>query len=131
MDTNDVEFEAVNQVLLRGRLAVAPVVRELPSGDTLVTFRLTVPRPVGERVRVDSLDCVTLRARAQRALERCEPGDVVEVSGSLQRRFWRSAAGPSSRYAVAVDKVTPVRRSRRRTTRQTAAASPSRKQASA
>lgn len=127
MDTSEIEFEAVNHVLLRGRLAVAPVVRELPSGDELVTFRLTVPRPAGERVRVDSIDCVTTRPRVRRSLERSEPGDVLEVSGSLQRRFWRSPTGPTSRYAVAVEKVTPVRRTRRRP----AAASPGPKQASA
>jgi len=33
-----------NEVLLIGRLAAEPVRRELPSGDTLVSFRLVVDR---------------------------------------------------------------------------------------
>jgi single-strand DNA-binding protein len=91
-----------NQVFLRGRLAAEPVLRELPSGDELCSFRLTVPRPPGGRVRVDSLDCSTTRLRVRRALERANPGDEFEVTGSLHRRFWRSPAGLASRYEIDV-----------------------------
>jgi single-strand DNA-binding protein len=91
-----------NQVFLRGRLATEPVGRQLPSGDELAMFRLTVPRPNGERIRVDSLECTTVRARVRRTLARAEPGDELEVRGSLHRRFWRGATGPASRYEVAV-----------------------------
>jgi single-strand DNA-binding protein len=87
-----------NQVFLRGRLAATPVVRELPSGDELCSFRLTVPRAPGGRVRVDSLDCCTTRLRVRRTVERADPGDEFEVTGSLHRRFWRSPAGLASRY---------------------------------
>lgn len=91
-----------NQVFLRGRLAAAPIVRELPSGDELCSFRLTIPRPPGSRVRVDSIDCSTTRLRVRRSLERGEPGDQFEVAGSLYRRFWKSPTGPASRFEVAV-----------------------------
>ena len=40
----------LNQVVLRGRLGDGAETRELPSGDQLLTFRLTVQRPPGERV---------------------------------------------------------------------------------
>jgi single-strand DNA-binding protein len=89
-----------NHVFLRGRLAELPLEKELPSGDVLLTFRLTVLRPPGERVRVDSLECSTTRPRVRKTLARAEPGDEVEVTGCLRRRFWRSPAGPASRYAV-------------------------------
>jgi single-strand DNA-binding protein len=92
-----------NQVFLRGRLAAEPFVRTLPSGDELCAFRLTVARPPGERVSVDSLDCSTTKSRVRRTLERAAAGDEVEVQGSLHRRFWRSDAGLGSRYEVAVD----------------------------
>ena len=91
-----------NQVFLRGRLAAAPLVRDLPSGDVLCSFRLTIPRPPGSRARVDSIACSTTRARVRRTLERGEPGDEFEITGSVHRRFWRSPNGPASRYEVDV-----------------------------
>lgn len=128
MDTEDPGTEPVNQVVLRGRLAAPPVAKELPSGDVLLAFRLTVPRPAADRVRVDSIDCVVTRLRPRKSLERAEPGDVLEVAGSLRRRFWRSPTGPTSRYAVDAERITPMRRSRRR---QPAGASAARTPASA
>lgn len=95
----------INTVHLRGRLAGEPLLRDLPSGDVLAVFRLTVPRPPGDRVRVDSIECATVKSRAQKALARAHAGDAIEVTGSLHRRFWRTPTGPASRYAVDVDTV--------------------------
>jgi single-strand DNA-binding protein len=95
-----------NQVYLRGVFAGEALVRTLPSGDELVSFRVTVPRPPGERVRVDSIECASTRAVVRRFALRCQPGDVIEISGSLRRRFWRSAGGgPASRYEVEVSRL--------------------------
>jgi single-strand DNA-binding protein len=94
-----------NEVFLRGRLAAEPTLRDLPSGDVLAVFRLTVTRPPGSRARVDSIECSTSRARARRTLERALPGDQLEVTGALHRRFWRSPSGPASRYAVDAETV--------------------------
>jgi single-strand DNA-binding protein len=101
----DTAAEPVNHVTLRGRLADPPVERELPSGDILVTFRLTVPRPAGDRVRVDSIDCVASAAGVRRVLGRAAAGEELELEGSLRRRFWRSPNGPASRYAVEASAV--------------------------
>ena len=98
-----------NEVRLVGRLAAAPVRRELPSGDVLVQFRLVVERggtarsarKTGRRApTVDTLECAAWRKDVQRALQRCQPGDVVEVHGALRRRFWRSPGGAASRSEV-------------------------------
>jgi single-strand DNA-binding protein len=93
-----------NEVFLRGRLAAQPLVRTLPSGDELLAFRITVPREQpeshGSRVRVDSIDCAALNTRVRRCVERAVPGDQLEVTGSLHRRFWRSPSGLGSRYEV-------------------------------
>jgi single-strand DNA-binding protein len=113
MTDNDESCESDNHVFLRGRLADVPVDKDLPSGDVLTVFRVTVSRPSGDRVRVDSLECTTVRKRARRTLERAEPGDEVEVTGSLHRRFWRSPAGPASRYAVTAESVRLTRTGRR------------------
>ena len=92
-----------NSVFLRGRLAAEPTERVLPSGDELCLFRLTVPRPPGERIRVDSLDCAALKARARQTIARAAPGDELEVRGCLRGRFWRGGGGVlASRYEVLV-----------------------------
>lgn len=101
-----------NSVMLRGTLAAKSEPRELPSGDRLVSFRLTVARPPGERTRVDSIDCATTNARVLRCLERASPGDRVELSGSLHRRFWRTSSGVASRYEVTVSSARLSRRRR-------------------
>jgi single-strand DNA-binding protein len=101
----------VNEVHLVGRLAAPPESRELPSGDVLLSFRLVVGRgPRGARSSasartptVDTLDCAVWRADLQRRAARLDEGDVLEVHGSLRRRFWRSGAGtPASRSEVEV-----------------------------
>jgi single-strand DNA-binding protein len=102
--------EHLNTVHLRGRLAATPTPRELPSGDELWGFRLTVARPAGERGRVDSIDCSTTRARVQRVLERASRGDTLEVTGALRRRFWRATTGLASRYEVEVSALARVGR---------------------
>jgi single-strand DNA-binding protein len=114
-----------NEVFLRGRLAAAAEFRELPSGDILAVFRVTVTRPAGDRARVDSIECASVRARVHRTLERASAGDEIEVVGALHRRFWRSPSGLASRYAVDAEKVRLNRAGRR------VAASPARTPASA
>jgi single-strand DNA-binding protein len=101
----------VNEVRLVGRLAAEPGRRELPSGDVLVSFRLVVTRSPSGRRRtgraptVDTLDCAAWRRDVQRVVARLAPGDVVEVVGSLRRRFWRAGAGAASRSEVEVARV--------------------------
>jgi single-strand DNA-binding protein len=107
------EIETDNQVFLRGRLGAPAQLRELPSGDTLCSFRVTVPRPPGSRARVDSIDCAATTARVRRVLDRAQQGDELELTGRLQRRFWRSATGLASKYEVEVQsaRVSSRRRS--------------------
>ena len=112
--TDDSPPEHVNEVRLVGRLAVEPSRRELPSGDVLVSFRLVVARSPDRRRRteraptVDTLDCAAWRRDVQRVVSRLVPGDVVEVEGSLRRRFWRVGAGAASRSEVEVTRVRRV-----------------------
>lgn len=112
MTTSD-ENGPTNQVFLRGRLADTPVFRELPSGDVLAVFRVTVARPTADRARVDSIECASVKPKVHRTLARAEAGDELQVSGSLHRRFWRTATGPASRYTVDVDSVRLTKAGRR------------------
>lgn len=105
-----------NEVRLRGRLAVVPEPKELPSGDVVATFRLVVDRPVrpvsaaGSSVRVDTIDCAAFRAAVRRRIAHWQPGDVIEVEGSLRRRFFRAGGAVASRYEVEVRTATRVAR---------------------
>jgi len=96
----------VNEVIVGGRVSAQPEERELPSGDTVVQLRLVVPRS-GSRARVggggatvDTIDVACWTKMLQRKAIRLKPGDLVTVRGALRRRFWRSPAGPASRYEV-------------------------------
>jgi single-strand DNA-binding protein len=97
--------DQANVVRLRGRISTPPELRELPSGTSIVTFRLSVARSPtamtkGSKQSTDWIDCVAWGARARRACSRWRAGDTAEVQGALRRRFYRSAAGASTRLEV-------------------------------
>ncbi len=104
---------ACNEVRLVGRVSSVPEQRELPSADLLVTWRLVVDRPAsrhrgpvgGRQTVLDTLDCVAWAASARRHALRLQPGDVVEVTGAVRRRFWRSGSGPSNKTEIEADAV--------------------------
>lgn len=101
------EVEAVNEVRLAGRISGEPEERVLPSGDRVVVFRVVVAREGG---RPDTIDCAAFRGDLRRKLRGWTAGDVVELDGSLRRRFFRAGGAPASRYEVEVQGVARVRR---------------------
>lgn len=101
------DSRGTNCVVLRGKVSSAPTARELPSGDTIVTFRLSVARTRTAMTRrskasSDWVDCAAWTARTRRTVERWRVGDAVEVHGALRRRFYRHAAGATTRLEVEV-----------------------------
>ena len=96
-----------NEVHLTGRVSGAPERRTLPSGDEVATFRLVVRRGPGAptRVTVDTIDIACWGGRTRRRAGTLAPDDVVEVRGSLRRRFFRTPGGPRSRYEVEASSV--------------------------
>ena len=91
-----------NDVVLRGRLSAPAELRTLPSGDTLVSFRLVVrrPEPWVRGQSTDTLPCITYDRALQKRVTAWQAGDVVEVEGALQRRFWRTPTGTAVAYEV-------------------------------
>lgn len=83
----------VNVVVLAGRLADSPEVKELPSGDKVTRFRLRVPES-GKRVL--PLPVSAWDRLARKACDRLERGDAVLVRGQLVRRFFRDGGGGRS-----------------------------------
>jgi single-strand DNA-binding protein len=93
-----------NEVTVCGRLSAAALTKELPSGDEIVNWRLVVDRGEVAGVRkVDVIDCTTFGGRVRRQALAWSEGDLIEVVGSLRRRFWRGAGGLQSRCEVEVD----------------------------
>ncbi|KQW49748.1 single-stranded DNA-binding protein [Nocardioides sp. Root1257] len=102
---------AVNEVRLVGRVSQAPEERVLPSGDVLWTFRVVVPRPdASGRSSVDALECAAWTSRARRSVASWQPDDVVEVSGAMRRRFFRTGGGAASRVEVEMTRGRLIRR---------------------
>lgn len=111
---------ARNEVVICGRLSAAAESRELPSGDTLVTLRVVIPRvgpasrttkATGETraTQVDTIDVVCWTATMRRTALRLEAGATVHVEGALRRRFFGTPGGRQSRYEVEARSIRRMR----------------------
>ncbi len=92
------EDYSLNDVLLRGRVSTTASIKELPSGDKVVEFRLIITRE--KREGVDTLDIAAWSAKSRRFAMTLKADEWVEISGSIHRRFWKSANGVASRWQV-------------------------------
>ena len=108
--TTDVAIPALNLAVLRGHLSRAPEEVTLASGDLLVRYELTVPRP---DARADTVPVVALSPPTYaRGLE---PGTEVVVVGRTRRRFWSAGGSTRSQVEVLATDVVPARRKAGRT----------------
>ena len=113
MSAHERQADEVNEVTLVGRMSQPAEERVLPSGSELWKFRVIVWRPAtaSSRVTVDALDCVVWAKRPARSVASWRAGDVVEVKGSLRRRFFApSGGGRVSRCEVEVSTARLIRR---------------------
>ena len=113
MSTQECEADAVNEVTLVGRMSQPAEEQVLPSGSVLWKFRVIVGRSpsAASRVTVDALDCVVWTKRPARSVAKWQTGDLVEVKGSLRRRFFAPAGGGRvSRCEVEVVSARLIRR---------------------
>ena len=98
----------MNVVVLVGRLARPAERRELPSGDCLVAYQVTIA-PAG--TRAESVPVVWFGAPASAADRDVDEG--VVVVGRVRRRFFRAGGQTQSRTEVVADTVIPVRQKAR------------------
>jgi single-strand DNA-binding protein len=113
MSAHESQTDGVNEVTLIGRLSQPAEEQVLPSGDELWRFRVIVGRTgaAAARASVDALDCVVWAKRPARSVATWRAGDVVEVRGSLRRRFFAPAGGGRvSRCEVEVASARLIRR---------------------
>jgi single-strand DNA-binding protein len=114
--------EACNEVVLVGRVSAAPELRDLPSGDQLVTLRVVVDRPPQKtkerkaaegapRRAVDVIDVACWSRRTQRTATGLAADDGIRVEGALRRRFFGAGGSRASRYEVEASRIVRVSRS--------------------
>ena len=110
--------EGANDVRLVGRVTSVPVVVDLPSGDALVSFRISVPRSPGAAKavattsqRVDSIPCSAWSAALRRRIAGWRPGDTVELTGAVCCRFYQAGGATRSRVEVVASSARIIRRS--------------------
>ncbi|MDQ3155805.1 MAG: single-stranded DNA-binding protein [Actinomycetota bacterium] len=96
-----------NHVAVAGRVSNQAEIRTLPSGDTLASFRLIVDRPPAARKRskqtVDTFECVAWTSRLRTAVTKLSPGDTIEATGQLRRRFSRPNGIPASWVTIELE----------------------------
>jgi single-strand DNA-binding protein len=116
-DGTDDGLEGTNEVRLLGRLTSVPVLVDLPSGDTLVSFRISVPRGPGaaktgstSNQRVDSIPCSAWSAVLRRRIAGWRPGDTVEIAGAVCCRFYQAGGATRSRVEVVATSARIIRR---------------------
>jgi single-strand DNA-binding protein len=97
-----------NLVVLIGRLARPAEARELPSGDRLVAYELTVERP-GERA--ETVPVVWMGAPASAGDH--DVDERMVVVGRVRRRFFRAGGGTQSRTEVVAEAVVNARHTKR------------------
>ena len=97
-----------NVALLIGRLARPAEPRDLPSGDRLVQYEVTIPSETG---RAESVPVVWFDAPA--SAEDYDVDEKVVVVGRVRRRFFKGAGGTQSRTEVVADAVVPARQTKR------------------
>lgn len=91
-----------NEVFLEGRVSNLPVEKLLPSGDSVVEFRIVIDRKSrrGKRREVDTLDISVWLAKPRIRALALKVDDWVAVDGSVRRRFWKAPTGLASRWQV-------------------------------
>lgn len=105
--TDETVAPARNVVSLAGRVSSAPVERELPSGDKVVTFRMVMAREqtamtTKSKQVSDWVDCAAWAGRVRRSVGTWQVDDHVEVEGALRRRFFKDGGGASSRVEIEI-----------------------------
>ena len=94
---------AINNVVLTGRLARDPEIKQTQSGVGVCTFCCAVDRQYksGEEKICDFINCVAWRGTADFVSKWFHKGDGIGVTGSIQTRKWVTDGG-ENRYATEV-----------------------------
>ncbi len=100
----------MNQIVLVGRIAIDPEIKELDDGKKVSNLRLAVPRSFknadGE-YETDFLDVTLWNSIAQNTMEYCKTGDIVGVKGRMQNNIYEKEDGKKEyKMNIIAEKVT-------------------------
>lgn len=99
----------LNQVVMVGRLASDPTLKELEDGKKVSNITLAVPRTYknaeGE-YDTDFVDCSLWNLIASNAAEFCQKGDLVGIKGRIQTDNYEVDGETRKRMSVVAEKVT-------------------------
>lgn len=85
----------MNSVVLLGRMAADPELRQTGNGVPVTSFTIAVDRPFskgGER-QTDWIDIVAWRNTAEFICKYFQKGSPIVITGSLQTRNWEDKSG--------------------------------------
>ena len=94
----------LNLVVLGGRLAAQPELREFDSGARLVRYLVTVKSEEPHR-RLDVIPVTLWDPDDALLAGDFQPGHRLWLAGSVQRRFWDGADGRRSRVEIVAANV--------------------------
>ena len=82
----------INRVILVGRLTKDPILKKVPSGDSVAEFTLAVNRKYGTQ-QADYIKCIVWRKMAENVYKYCSKGSTVGIEGKLQSRSYDNTQG--------------------------------------
>ena len=82
----------INRVILVGRLTKDPILKKVPSGDSVAEFTLAVNRKY-ETQQADYIKCIVWRKMAENVYKYCSKGSTVGIEGKLQSRSYDNSHG--------------------------------------
>ena len=91
-----------NKVILGGRIAREPELKQTPNGVQVATFSIAVNRKVSSgEPKADFINCVAWRNTAEFICKYFPKGSVICIVGNLQTRTWEDNNG-NKRFATEV-----------------------------
>lgn len=82
----------INRVVLVGRLTKDPILKKVPSGDSVAEFTLAVNRKYGTQ-QADYIKCIVWRKTAENVYKYCSKGSTIGIEGKLQSRSYDNTQG--------------------------------------
>lgn len=94
----------MNNCSFIGRLGKDPEMRYTTNGKAVVSFSLAVNRD-GKKDESDWIDFVAWEKTAEVIAQFCHKGDLIGVTGSLQRREWEKDGQKRYSHEVRVNRI--------------------------
>lgn len=99
----------LNQVVIVGRIANEPELKETSTGRNVSNVTLAVPRTYknsdGE-YEVDFVDCELWQGIAQNTVEYCHKGDLIGVKGKVETNIFEVDGEKRKNTKILAEKVT-------------------------